>query len=272
MLPLLLACVTDPAPPAAAIPVVAATAGAAPVAAAAPVAPPAWPAADAPLRVLEAPPVRGALLLDAGHGAEGNPGNTNWRCESEADVMRRVADGVHRELEMRGVTTGRTRPDAGLVSYDARLRASASADWFVSLHSDSRAGQDLRLDPATGCYTNTGAPGFAVLWSDEGEAGLVSRRARLARAIALRMAEAGFHPYEGFDYEGLYEGEATPGVFVDRHTPRKRIRLLRRPKVPSVIVETHQAWDREEATRWEEPRTFAAFAAALAAALADMEG
>ncbi len=234
------------------------------------VAPPVWPAPGAPLRVLDAPPVAGTLLLDAGHGAVANTGNTNWRCEAEADVMRRIVDGVVPALAPRLAAVRRTRPDATLVSYPDRLRASRKVDWMVSLHSDSRAGTNLRVDPTTGCYVTDGAPGFSVLWSDEGAAELVDARHALARAIARRMTEAGFLAYHGLDYGGLYEGEALPGVFVDRHTPKKRIMLLRRPVVPSVIIETHQAWDREEAARWEEPATWAAFASAVAAAVGEL--
>ena len=104
---------------------------------------------------------------------------------------------------------------------------------------------------------------MSVLWSDEGEAALVARRHALARAIATRAAQAGFPPYAGLDYVGLYDPDAVPGVFVDRHEDRKRIMLLRRPTVPSVIVETHEAWDVAEATRWEQPDTLAAFTSVL---------
>lgn len=230
--------------------------------------PPAWP--DSPLRVLPTPPVHGTLVLDAGHGAEGNPGNSNWRCEAEGDVMRRVTDAVAEHLAG-AVAVTRTRPTAALVDYSARLRAANRGDWFISLHSDTRAGVGLHADAVSGCWQNTGATGVAVLWSDEGEPALVARRHALAQAIATRTAEAGFPPYPGLDYGGLYDPDAVPGVFVDRHEDRKRIMLLRRPKVPSVIVETHEAWDVAEATRWDQPDTWAAFAAALGAALADVE-
>lgn len=236
-----------------------------------PVPPPVWPAAGAPLRVLPAAPVTGTLLLDAGHGAAGNTGNTNARCEAEQDVMKRVTDAVAERLVTRGLAVRRTRPDAALVPYPARLRASRAATWLVSFHSDARAGEGLHADPETGCWVNTGAPGFAVLWSDEGEATLVAGRRSLARAVARRLAEAGIPPYLGTDYPGLYDADEVPGVFVDRHAPKQRIMLLRRPVVPSIIVETHQAWDRDEVARWEEPGTWDAVAGALAAALADVE-
>jgi N-acetylmuramoyl-L-alanine amidase len=224
------------------------------------------------LRVLPTQPVRGTLLLDAGHGAPGNPGNENCRCEAEQDVMLRVAGRVRAWLRQEGVKVRETRPDGAPTPYPERLRMTRGVDWMVSLHSDSRAGYELMRDPATGCWRNHGATGFAVLWSDEGEKALVDGRHGLARALARRMVEAGFEAYPGRDYDGLYAGDEVPGVFVDRHEDRKRIMLLRRPKAPSVIVETHQAWDVGESAMWEQEETASAFASAIAAALADQEG
>lgn len=227
---------------------------------------------DRPLRRLPAVPApAGRLVLDAGHGAPKNSGNRNWACEPEADVMRRLADALTPTLVAAGLEVRRTRPDPTEVDYGARVALANDARWLVSLHSDSRAGTRLWADPATGCFRSEGARGFAVLWSDEGEATLVAARQRLARRLATRLAEAGFHPYAGTDYPGLYDGDEVPGVFVDRHEPGRRIRLLRRPTVPSVLVETHQAWDEAEARAWEEPATREAFASALVAALADLE-
>ena len=45
--------------------------------------------------------------------------------------------------------------------------------------------------------------------------------------------------------------------------------LLRRPRIPSVIIETHHALDFEEAARWKEERTLEVFAAAVAQGLVD---
>lgn len=252
LLPLLLAC-SSPAPPAVAA-----------------VATPTPPATPAPPPSPPPPPPEGTLLLDAGHGAPGNVGNTNWRCEAEQDVMKRVTDGVTDALVTRGVTVRRTRPTAAQVPYPKRLEMSADADWLVSLHSDSRAGDSLHADPRTGCWRSTGATGVAVLWSDEGEADLVKRRHAFARAVATRIVEAGFEAYDGADYPGLYDGDEVPGVFVDRHTPKQRIMLLRRPKVPSVIIETHQAWDPGEAALWDEPATWDRLAGAIAGAVGEV--
>lgn len=185
--------------------------------------------------------------------------------------MRRITDDVAKLLEPH-VDIQRTRPDAELVPYGKRLKAANKVDWMVSLHSDSRAGDFWGIHPQTGCYQSRGGLGFSVLWSDEGNPDLVTARANLARAIARRMASVGFLPYSGIDYPGLYDADPVPGVFVDRHAASKRIMLLRRPTVPSVIVETHQALDPGEAARWEEPATRAAFAGALGLALGDVGG
>lgn len=250
----------------------------------APVAPPLWPD-PAALRSLPPRAVAGTLLLDAGHGAPKNSGNRNYRCEAEADVMLRVSQGISAALTRAagdppvppGLLVTPTRPDAGLVAYPDRLSladrhaGTSTPAWLISLHSDTRAGQNPVADPVTGCVSTSGAQGFSVLWSDEGPGELVAGRRRLAEALATRMIEAGFPAYPGLDYGGLYEAGAVPGAFVDRHTPKKRIMLLRRPKIPSVILETHEAWDPLEAKAWEQPATWSAAASAIRAALADTQ-
>jgi N-acetylmuramoyl-L-alanine amidase len=126
------------------------------------------------------------------------------------------------------------------------------------------------LDPTLGCSGNRGSHGFSVLYSDEGPAEVAAERRLLAQALAARMVEAGFPAYVWNGYADLYDGDPThPGVFVDRHVPKQRIKMLRAPHVPSVIIETHQALDAEEVLRWDEPRTHDVFAAAVRAALVD---
>ncbi len=227
-----------------------------------------WPEAGAELRALAPLPSPGRrlrIIIDAGHGAPGNVGNTSVRCELEQDFTRRVQDEVVArlarapELEVRA-----GRPDAALVDYGARIAAFDGwpADAVVSLHSDARAGEGVELHPVTGCWSVRGAAGFSVLFSDEGSPGLKAARERLARAVAGALTEAGFPPYARGYSEALY-GAVTDGVFVDRHAKGKRIRMLRGTHVPTVIVETHQAFDPDEAERWTEPGTLDAFAAAL---------
>lgn len=269
MLPLilLLACAATPEPAPAAAEI-----EAAPTPAPAAV----WPEEGAPLVVLPAPtPAARALrvVIDAGHGAPDNLGNTGVRCEREADVTRRAQDAVLARLRGRpGLALEAGRPSDELRSYSDRIRAfnAWKADAVISLHSDTRQGDGWSVSPTTGCYQGYGAEGIAVLYSDEGAAARVEARQRLARALGRRLAEAGFLPYSGWDYQGLYDPDPeVPGVFLDRHAPGKRIRMLREPRVPLVIVETHQAVDPREAARWEEPATLDAFAAAIHVAVVD---
>ncbi|MBN2496859.1 MAG: N-acetylmuramoyl-L-alanine amidase [Deltaproteobacteria bacterium] len=116
---------------------------------------------------------------------------------------------------------------------------------------------------------NPDAPGFAVLCSDEGGEELARTRRELAQAVASSLARTGFLPYDGVDYEDLYALDPqTPGVFIDRHRPGRRILFLREPRIPSIIIETHHAWDPREERRFQDRATRDAFGEALAAGLA----
>lgn len=243
-----------------------------------PAALPAWPAATAPLTAqpLQVPKNyrKKRIYLDAGHGYRANTGNTSVTCETEADNMLRVTEDLARRLEATGRFKVRLSRRAGKeVHYRTRVSEAESwnADAFVSLHSDAR-GTAVWWEAAPGqkCLRQDATPGYSVLWSDETADPLKTRRVTLARGLAQRIGAAGFLPYDGVDYVGLYAGDPEhPGVFVDRHEPNLRIMMLRRPRVPSVIIETHHALDFEEAARWKEPRTLEAFAAAVAQGLVD---
>ena len=207
------------------------------------------------------------IYLDAGHGADHNVGNTSAECELEQDFTLVLATDVAASLEATGhfeVTLSR-QPNE-LVDYHTRVRAAAGADAFVSLHSDVRG--DNVSDGE--CPLSLSAPGFSVLWSDADDASLNDARLKLARKTATRMMQAGILPYDGADYRGLYaRDDDVAGVFVDRHETDKRIFVLHKPTVPSIIIETHNAWDLREAKRWKQPVVRKAFAAALIAALYD---
>jgi len=216
---------------------------------------------------------RRTVFLDAGHGAEKNPGNSSCFCVAEQDFTRELAFEVSDYLEETGhFKVIQSRSDRRPIGYTQRVAAAASsgADVFVSLHSDVRAdGKPWSPSPGVECLQNTDAPGFVVLYSDEGTGPLVEARRTLALDISARMTEAGFLPYTS-TYKGLYEIDAEdPSVLLDRHAPDKRIFVLRRTTMPAILVETHHALDPREARLWDEPATRRAFAAALAQALVD---
>lgn len=234
---------------------------------------PAWPAGGAPLTItpLVVPEGFGTrrIVVDAGHGAPNNGGNTSCYGEREQDVTLSQARDLAARLSVAGPFEVRLARDGAIVPYADRLAGAVAwgADAIVSLHTDARAGVRSFRNGAAWC--TDGAEGLAVLYSDEGANDVVTPRRTIARAIGRRIADAGLWPYLGDDYAGLYAPDEVPGVFVDRHEPRRRIMVLRRSVVPLVIVETHNALDPDEPLRWREPATADAFAAAVAQGLVD---
>jgi N-acetylmuramoyl-L-alanine amidase len=243
-----------------------------------PVAKPVWPKSGAGLKVLDTvlpKPLAKTkkVYIDPGHGSVGNTGNTGCLCQSEEDFTLRVGHRLAVDLLATGHFEIRlSRQGTRRVDYQTRVReASEWADVYLSLHSDAR-GPTTSWSPEAGkhCPRNTGHHGFSVLWSGEGEPSLRASRKKLADRLADRMIEAGFSPYGGSDYDGLYVGDAeNPGSFLDVHEPDQRIMVLRRPTIPSVIIETHQALDIREVSRWREEATLQAFSAAVTAGLLD---
>jgi N-acetylmuramoyl-L-alanine amidase len=245
--------------------------------AAAPAAP-TWPLAGAPLAAPQVAFPKGMkrlrVYLDAGHGAERNSGNTSCTCEAEQDFTLRISQDLARRLEATGrfevrLSRGAKKP----VAYPDRVKEAEDwgTDVFLSIHSDARGQAVLAMAAdARLCPKREGAPGFSVLWSDEGGATLLQQRHALARLLSQKLLAAGFPAYDGADYTGLYDGDTQPGVFVDRRPSSKRVFVLRKPTMPSVIIETHHAFDPEEVARWREPRTAEVFAASVSSALAGL--
>lgn len=205
------------------------------------------------------------VFIDPGHGAGTNSGATTARCETEAAVNLRISASLAERLGQTHRVRVARKTAAG-PSYKARAASAAKwqADVLLSVHADTRGDASVQTT-ASGrrCPVNDVQPGFAVLVSDEGEAKLAERRRTLARAIAQQMVAAGFTAYGGDDYGTLYDRDRVAGVFIDR----RGLFMLRRPKMPSVIIETHHAWHRDEVKRWSQPKTLKAFAKAVDAAL-----
>lgn len=213
------------------------------------------------------------VYLDAGHGAKDNSGNTSCFCIQEQTFTASLAHDVREDLHaLGGFEVVLSRPTEALVQYADRVEAArrAGADAFVSLHSDIRGKpEEWQPEGSAICRRSEAAPGFSVLYSDEGGTPLVESRKRLADSIASALLEAKFIPYRGAEYVDLYEPiPSENGVFVDRHEDRKRIFILRRTVMPTVIVETHNALDPREALAFEDPIVRRAFSLALAKGIA----
>jgi len=236
-----------------------------------------WPASGAPLDATPSlfPPQFGIkrVYLDAGHGYATNTGNVSVRCELEETFTLRASRELASRLEKTGhfqVRLSRAGLDRS-TSYEARVADAErwGAHVFLSLHSDARgAAWPVAQGGGRRCFENASAPGFAILWNDDAGMRLNARRGRLARALARWMGSAGFLAYDGRDYASLYDPDPVePGVFIDRR--RGRVYVLRKPRMPSAIIETHHALDPQEVARWDEPVTHDAFAASVVQALID---
>jgi N-acetylmuramoyl-L-alanine amidase len=236
---------------------------------------PVWPMPLAPLKQLALPKAsrKYRVLVDAGHGAPGNEGNTSLHCEKERDVMRQVAFGLATRLSLMGPFEVRlSRDGEEQPSYAARKQLAEAwpADVVVSLHSDVRGESQPYVEPGCTSQRNDGRPGFSVLWSSEAASALAARRRALAWAMTGALTEAGFTPYGGEEYGGLYLTETEhKGSFINDETSGKRIWFLRKLDVPTIIIETHHALDYEEVARWREMRTRNVFAFAVARGLLD---
>jgi N-acetylmuramoyl-L-alanine amidase len=220
----------------------------------------------------ELPSRRLLVVIDPGHGAKDNPGNTSCYCIAEQDFTLALAYDLEAALEaLEGYDVVLSRHGSELVSYAERVAMAERlhADAFISLHSDIRGQAKLwRPNGAEDCKWSEEAPGFSVLFSDEAEPQLVTARRSLGSALAKGLLAANFSPYGGEEYLNLYAADAAAaGLFVDRHEAKKRVFVLRKPTIPSIIIETHNALDPREARRWEDVDVRHAFALAVAQGL-----
>lgn len=224
---------------------------------------PVWPAEGAPLRELPLPGEvpQTTFFLVAGH-ANGRTkhGNIGVHAQVEAEVSLATSEELARRLEgVEGLEVVLGRREGQIVSYGARVRHAerVGADLLIELHTDARGPYYVWADSPDGEVLRTdGADGFSVLFNPRGP--LAGERRELARSLARALAEAGFPTIPG--YTDHYDNDEVPGVFLDR----RGLFMLRRPTMPSVIIETHNAKDFEESLRWREARTHAAFAGAVA--------
>lgn len=229
---------------------------------------PVWPAPGAPL---SPPPLRPAfgprkkVMLSAGHGTGTNIGNIGAHGQVEEETTLEVVLDLAERLEALDRFDIVLSRDVGeRPSYQRRVdRAEAlGVDVLVELHTDSRGDPTVWANnPDRVIYRDDHQPGFSILYRDKDS--IREERASFARTVATSMAQAGFPPYGGENYTGLFDLDPTPGAFQDR----RYLFMLRKPSMPSVIVELHNAIDYEESLRWREDRVKEAFAWAMADAL-----
>ena len=235
----------------------------------------AWPADDAKVVALALPttPTRKVrVFVDAGHGAPDNHGNVGCLCQLEQDHTARVAQYLSFVLAATGrFEVKNSRPPGEVLAYRPRIAAAEAwkAEVIISLHSDAR-GLAYEYPQGDGgmCWRSSEAPGFSVLWNDEGPA--LAAREKLGRAVGARLREAGFFEYGGVDYADLYrQDDEERSGWIDKRPLKQRVFFLRASQIPTVIIETHHALDVREVARWEELATLDAFSFAVAAAVLD---
>ncbi len=204
----------------------------------------------------------GRIFIDAGHGVGSNQGAQTLLCGTEGDFTLEVARDLQQRLKAsRRWQVQLSRTSSIGPSYRSRLRAARrfGAQALLSVHADVRGSAEYYApEPGQRCLKNDAQPGFSVLVSDDASH-LMQDRFRLARAVAKAMTEAGFVAYDGVDYEGLYLADSIPGVFIDR----RGLLMLRRPSMPSVIIETHHALHPGDYALWQTKGARAAFALAI---------
>ncbi len=223
-----------------------------------------WPALEWALLRRPVRVERGRRLkvyLDPGHGAKGNPGNTSAACVAEQDHTVHVAEAVAAALRASGRAEVRLARGAGELKGYARRVEEANAwkaDYFLSFHSDAR-GHFWRGE--NGCPHSDGGPGFSVLYNGSS---LAEARRRLATSVSAALSAGGLPAYNEGYAEGYDNNEAAIGVYRDR----RGLMVLRRPNMPSVIIETHNALHVEEHARWtHDPEVLASFVEGVSLAL-----
>jgi N-acetylmuramoyl-L-alanine amidase len=231
-------------------------------------APVGWPNPGAPLHpvALSAPrnlPDTTVFVVGGHANGRTKKGNTGVHGQIEADVNLWTAEQLVKRLEATGwfrVVMGRTgeqRP-----SYGARIRHAerVGADVFIELHTDARGHLiPWAYTPNEWVYRADGAFGFSVLYNEGSSIG--PERRRLAQHVGAQLSRIGLPPFP--EYGNAYDNDAVPGVCIDR----RGLMMLRRPSIPSIIIETHNAKDFEESLRWRETATLDAFASALIEAI-----
>ncbi len=207
------------------------------------------------------------IFIDPGHGVGANKGAITISCLPEQTITLNLSKKLAEALQKSGKANAllaRTKPEGP--SYKARIKAAqkAHAALLLSVHIDSR-GPVSNKKTAEGktCPHGQGHRGFAVLYSTEGSKAMNAQRLRWARRIASALKAAGLPAYDGADYKGLYTHGPEAGLFIDG----RGLMMLRRPSMPSVILEVYHALDPAEYAQWQKPATIERWLEAMVTAL-----
>jgi N-acetylmuramoyl-L-alanine amidase len=211
------------------------------------------------------------IAIDAGHGAPNNNGNHGCFCHAEMGHTLVSAKHVAFVLSALGFEVKLLRGDSQTPRYLKRIQQAEAfkADVIVSFHSDVR-GEAFEWEPygpGISCWRNDDARGFAILWSEDGEPNVVSKRQQFGRLMGSALTQAGFPAYSGEDYGYLYRQDPVElSGFIDIRPRKKSVYFLRASKIPTLIIETHHALDPLEVLRFEETKTLDVMAYAIAQA------
>jgi N-acetylmuramoyl-L-alanine amidase len=197
--------------------------------------PPSSAPVRAPVRVPARTPVRAGapvVVIDPGHGGA-DPGAIGIRGLQEKVVVLSIGTQVAEQLRRRGINAVLTRTDDREIDLPPRVAKAArlNADVFVSIHANSIS---LSRPDISGLetYYYSSAEGY-----------------RLARTIHNRILR--------------------DTVVQDRRVRQARFYVLRRTKMPAVLVETGFVTGAQDAARLSSPVQRAKLAEAIAQGILD---
>ena len=155
------------------------------------------------------------VYVDGGHGAKGNSGNSGVRCVDEQDHTASAGVDLAAALTAApGFDAKLSRKGTARPSYSRRLEDARKwrADVMIGLHTDAR-GEARWWEPEPGvtCLRNDDDPGFAVLWSDDGDDAMTKEeKIRLGRMIKSLVDQGRLEYLRSRGMEGRVVGYVEP--------------------------------------------------------------
>jgi N-acetylmuramoyl-L-alanine amidase len=191
------------------------------------------------------------IAIDVGHSAA-DPGASSARGGREFDFNRRIADLVLERLRAAGITNAfLVNPTGGPISLAdrARIANDRGAELFLSIHHDSvqpRYLQQWTVDGRSRAYSDRFA-GYSLFVTGTND-DRANRSLEVATTVGDEFRRAGLRP-------SLHHAEKIPGEGRDLLDPERGIygfpelAVLRRTKMPALLVECGVIVNRNEETR-----------------------